>query len=394
MKALARLLSLYFVVSFYVGCSKVKFGVDDAGCQSVGQSCVVINGKKHFDNTINVGGGKVDILIVNDNSASMSFEQKALANRFAGFLAQLDAKSVDYRIAMTTTDIHESGDGNDPRSINGNGALQNGNLISFGGIPYLTPSVGDRLSRFNAAIVRNETLNCEQYIANAIQAGGISATGTASYEAGYKANCPSGDERGVYAANLVVKNNPSSFLRPEAHLAIIFLSDEDERSQLYGYSQYALSTNDQPTTLVNNIYATATGKTASVHAIVVKDNNCLAQQNDQTLGSPPVAETRGFVKGSIGNVYLSFTSQGWGKAVDICASSGDYTTQLGEIGSIILDKINSAKLACSNPENLTVNLNSSDASITWTRQNDEIRFSKQLPVGSTVRLVYDCAGTN
>lgn len=375
MKTVMRVLCLYILVGFYVGCSPVKFDLDTAACEKTGQSCTVgANGKLHFDNTLNVGGGKVDILIVDDNSASMSFEQKALASRFSGFLSQLDAKSVDYRIGITTTDVTASGMG--------------GKLVSFGsGVSYLTPSVSDRVTKFNNTIVRQETLQCENYIATAIQQNGMGYTNTAAYSQGYNANCPSGDERGVYAANLIVKNNPSSFIRSDAHLAIIFLSDEDERSQLYNTNEYALENYDQPKTLTDNI-GVANGKSASIHAIVVKDNACLALQNDQTLGNPAVAATRGFVKGSLGNVYLTFPNAGWGKAVDICFN--DYTSQLGDISTSILDKINRAPLACTSPSGLAVTLNTSDSSITWSQQAGEIVFSKQLPVGSTVRLVYDC----
>ena len=390
MKTFMRIICLYLVIGFYVGCSPVKFGLDTSACEKVGQACTTSqDGKLHFDNTQSVAGGKVDILIVDDNSASMSFEQKALASRFAGFIAQLDAKSVDYRIGITTTDVHEPGDGNNPSPANGNGAFQNGNLIPFAsGVPYLTPSVANRATLFNSTIVRPETAACENFIANTIASGGIAATNTTSYSQQYPLNCPSGDERGIYAANLTVVNNPNSFIRPEANLAIIFLSDEDERSQLYGLAQYALGSNDQPTTLINNIRATVSGKKATIHAIAVKDNACLAIQNNQILGTPPVPASQGFVKGSIGSQYLSFPQQGWGKAADICAS--DYTTQLGEINSAIQAQISRLPLACATPLNLAVTLTTSDNTITWTQQGTDIVFSKQLPIGSSVRLVYDC----
>lgn len=388
-----RLVGLYLVIALYVGCSQVKFDLDAAAeCQKLGQTCVTgQDGKFHFDNTLSVAGGKVDILIVDDNSASMSFEQKALANRFAGFINQLDSKSVDYRIAIVTTDIHEPGDGNDPSPANGNGALQNGALIPFAaGVSYLTPSVANRAALFNSTIVRPETQVCENFIAQTIASGGLAATNTSYYSQQYKLKCPSGDERGVYAANLVVKNNPNSFVRPEAHLAIIFLSDEDERSQLYGSSGYSLSTNDQPTTLIQNIQASVSGKSTSIHAIVVKagDNACLTQQNNQILGNPQVPATQGFVRGSFGTVYQTFTNQGWGKLADICAA--DYTTQLGEINTSIQAQISRVPMSCANPTNLTVTLTTSDNTITWTQQGRDIVFNKQLPVGSSVRLVYDC----
>lgn len=396
---LTRLACLSFAVGFYVGCSPVKFALDAGQCEKVGQSCVVQNGLYHFDNNVSVGGGKVDILIVDDNSASMSFEQKNLASRFSGFISQLESNSVDYRIGITTTDISSNvsnTSNNYPRAINGNGSFQDGNLIAFGsGVPYLTPSSAGsqsgRVSLFNNTIVRQETLQCEQFIANWVQNYGVSGINTNEYAQQYLANCPSGDERGIFAANLVVKKNPGSFIRSDAHLAIIFLSDEDERSGLYGSGQgYALSDDDQPNTLIQNISSTyGSGKSVSVHAIVVKDNSCLSVQNHQSLGNPAVAATNGIVSGSLGSAYLTFPNNGWGKAVDICFN--DYTSQLGQISSNIIDRINSASLACSNPQNLVVTISSSDSSITWTQQGSEIRFNKQLPAGTSVHLTYDCS---
>ena len=51
------------------------------------------------------------ILIVDDNSGSMHYEQKSMAQRMSTFLQQL--KGLDWRVAITTTDPKHSvyGDG-------------------------------------------------------------------------------------------------------------------------------------------------------------------------------------------------------------------------------------------------------------------------------------------
>lgn len=379
-----------FALGAYIGCSPVNFSVDTDPCEK-DNSCVVENGKFAYNQTLTVGGGKVDILIVNDNSASMSFEQKNLAARFSGFIQSLDNRNVDYRIAMTTTDIHIPGDGNEPRAINGNGALQNGKLIPFGSHAYLTKSVSNRVSLFNQTVVRPETAQCEQFIANWINANGISSTNTSpQYVSQYKTNCPSGDERGIYAANLAVRNNPSSFIRGDAHLAIIFLSDEDVRSGLYNYSSaYELDDLDQPADLIQNIYSKfGTNKGISVHAITVKTNSCLTQQANQALGNPAVAATKGFVTGTLGTAYQTFPQNGWGKSVDICFS--DYTSQLGDISTYILERINSVALKCANPTDLTVELVPAQSSITHQMEGSNLRFSQNLAVGTKVKVSYKC----
>lgn len=383
-----------FAVGAYVGCSPVRFSLDPSPCEEAG-TCIVENGKYSFNELKTVGGGKVDILIVNDNSASMSFEQRNLANRFQGFIQSLDSRSIDYRIAMTTTDIHVAGDNNEPRDINGQGARQNGNLVSFNGYAYLTPAVADRVNLFNQTVVRPETLQCEQFIANWVRANGLQSTETSSvYMAQYKQNCPSGDERGVYAANLTVQKNPSSFIRKDAHLAIIFLADEDVRSHLYDRTTgYQLEALDQPASLIQNIYTQfGTGKGISVHAITVKDNACLAQQNDQTLGSPAEPLTRGFIRGTFGSVYLTFPEKSWGRAVDICFN--DYTSQLGDITSHIFERISSVELKCSNPEDLQVELIPANAAITNWVDGNKVRFSQTLAVGTQVRTIYKCSSLN
>ena len=376
MFTLTRFAALSFLIGLYVGCSPVKFNLDDSKCKENG--CIVENGQYSFNYTATAGYGKVDILLVNDNSASMSFEQARLAPRFANFIGDLDSRKIDYRIAMTTTDV------------SGTGALKGGSLISFGGNQFLTPSISNRLSLFNAEIQRSETLACEKFIANWIRnnGGNVNSINQGSYSQAYAQNCPSGDERGIYAANLVVKNNPSSFIRSDAHLAIIMLSDEDERSGLYGDSSFPLEDLDQPATLVSNvknILGTDKFNSLSVHAIIVKDQACLAQQNNQTLDN--YAPTTGLVTGSIGNAYLSFINKGWGKVADICSS--DYTSQLGQIRAKITDNIKDIMLSCSAPTDLVVTVGGS--TVAYTLSGKTLKLSSALNPGTTVNLSYKCS---
>lgn len=392
MKTLAQLAAASLIAGFYVGCSPVKFSLDEDKCTGAAENCVVQNNLYTFDEVKTVDSGKVDILIVNDNSASMSFEQKALAARFQGFIQALETQKADYRIAMTTTDVSVGGDNNEARPINGNGTLQNGNLISFGGNAYLTKEVANRVTLFNSTVVRPETRQCEDFIANWVATNGIASTENSSvYANQYKANCPSGDERGTYAAALAVEKNPSSFIRENSHLAIIFLSDEDVRSQLYHYNGYTLATNDQPATLISKIRGKyGTGKGVSIHSITVKDNSCLAQQNSQTLGNPAVAATQGFVQGSYGTVYQTFANQSWGKSISIC--SLNYTNELGTISTDILQRSNGVTLACANPIDLVVSPAGSTTSLpSWTLSGNQVKFATNLPIGTEVRVQYKCS---
>ncbi|WP_413575616.1 hypothetical protein ACLVWU_14785 [Bdellovibrio sp. HCB290] len=379
MKTLTKLTALAFIAGFYVGCSPVKFGVSSAVCNA-DTDCVVQNNKKAYSYPVTAGAGKVDILIVNDNSASMSFEQKRLAPRFANFIQNLDASKVDYRIAITTTDI------------SGGTHSMGGQLITFGdGSKYITPSNANRLSLFNSAIQRTETKNCENWVANYLRNNGFNSINTQAYVNAYNANCPSGDERGIYSANLIVQKNPSSFIRSDAHLSIIFVSDEDERSGKYSDGSFPLAALDQPASLPKSVQSSLGSikySSLSIHAIVVKDSNCLAQQNAQVLGDNPNQDTKGLFPGSIGSAYLSFTnvSRPWGIAADIC--SADYTGQLGTIQTSIQAKIKDILLNCANPENLTVKVGGTN--VAHSVSGTVLTLSQTLSPGTTVNLSYQC----
>lgn len=378
-----KFLAVPALVSIYVGCSPVNFAKDEElnKCQNSGKNCLTQNGKDYFDEAISVAGGLVDILIVDDNSASMSFEQTQLAARMNGFIQNLEAQHADYRIAITTTDISNSN--NPARAINQNGALQDGRLIQFGnGAYYLTTSSGSTTQKdawFKAALQRPETTSCESFIR--------SNYGKSGYDAAYSTNCPSGDERGIYAANLVIKNNPNSFLRSNSHLAVIVLSDEDEHSQLYmypaAYPGYSLEPFDQPQTLLSNLRGTyGGGKILTVHSIITSSDSCKSIQDNQLIVNGAAT-----VSGSIGQIYKQASQMTQGIIGDICAS--DYTNQLGQIGTNILDRINSVTLACANPQDLSVTI-VGQAGVTYSVAGTLIKFSSQLSPGTTVKVKYTC----
>ncbi len=390
-------LGLIAFVGTYTACSGVRFS-KQVDVKQFGNACQQQSDSKVFcEGTEFVSGGKVDVLIVNDNSASMSFEQARLADRFNKFINLLDGKSMDYRIAVTTTDISSST--NLPRAINQNGALQDGNLIAFPfGGKYVTQKDGDlnqRTAWFNTVIKRKETLDCEAFIVDWVNSG--KSLESTEYTSQYVDKCPPTDERGIYAANTVLQKNPDSFIRPEADLAIVFLADEDVRSQLYHYNYpgYELSEMDKAATLVSNIKTLFPGKAFGVHAIIVKDASCLSQQN---------AQTQGIVNGSYGWEYhnavqqaktamnaMGFPADVTSKMVsgDICA--GDYTAQLNQIFDNINGQVkDSITLGCENPTELVVTLSTSDASITHSVVGTTLKFNKKLPVGTSVSYRYSC----
>ncbi|OYZ16360.1 MAG: hypothetical protein B7Y39_15635 [Bdellovibrio sp. 28-41-41] len=393
-----RPLILFAFMSYFLGaCSGVKFS-QNLECEKNG-TCVVQNGKAVYPaQDYTVDGGKVDVLMVDDNSASMSFEQNRMSARFNQFIQNLENKGVNYRIAFTTTDISSSQ--NAARAINGNGALQDGKLIALSsGKKFLSKEDGDLAAKttiFKTAIERKETLSCETFINNWMSSG--KTTSDASYSTEYYNNCPSGDERGIYAANLVTKNNPDGFLRDDADFHIIFLSDEDERSQLYLYGgQYSLEDMDKGKTLASTIRTTFPSKTFGIHPIITADAYCLPIQNQQMSGI--VSGTYGTEYNNARKEALSIVnaerSQKGLAAVkmvlgDICLN--DYAGQLTEIfDNVVGPIVDSYAIKCSNPEGLNITVSTSDSSISHELVGNVIKFNKKLPVGTRVSVSsYSC----
>src|SRR6185436_7099311 len=88
-----------------LGCSKVNFEKPlTKDCLGFGaDKCVVVEQTYKFSYDVSIPERQVDILFVDDNSASMAVEQQKMGTRFPTFLQSL--AGLKYRIAITTTDI-------------------------------------------------------------------------------------------------------------------------------------------------------------------------------------------------------------------------------------------------------------------------------------------------
>lgn len=137
------------------------------------------------------GTSKVDVLFVVDNSGSMVDNQANLAANFDRFIEYADfhGLQVDFQIGVTTTDVSEEGEA--------------GRLVG-------SPTTLDR-----------NTSNLSARFAERVQVGALG----------------SGDEQGLAACFLALSPplivDPaynSGFLRPDAALAVIIVSDEDDGS--------------------------------------------------------------------------------------------------------------------------------------------------------------------
>jgi hypothetical protein len=143
---------------------------------------------------------EVDILLVVDDSCSMIEEQEAVGRGFEAFVEFFELADVDYHIAVTTTDMRDP-DIVVPEEPDDPGGEQ-GRLV--GSPPYITP----------------DTPNAAESFADAVNVGAWQYAGI---------------ERGLDAAwaalgGPLADSVNSGFLREDALLSILFVSDEEDSS--------------------------------------------------------------------------------------------------------------------------------------------------------------------
>jgi hypothetical protein len=375
------------VVTSLTGCSKVGFqSIPKLSCDKVtrDQNTACFAGASSITVTFSFGVGDVDILFIDDNSGSMFAEQKKMANAFPNFLSQIS--NLFYHIGIITTDVSASPGNTVSKAANGNTAFQDGKLLEFtdeqknkSGLFVIDRNTPNVAGLFRGSIQRDESIACDAH--------GFSA-----------AYCPSDDERGIYAANLAIKRGDKRFFRSGAHLAVVVLSDEDERSQGGTVAgSKPLELNDLPDTLVKNLAALYPTKSMSVHSIITNDQPCRSQQ---TQSSPNgIWPTLGF----IGEQYklLSAPSAGLmalgniitGEVGSICAA--DYGAQLTSIGANIQTNTFGApkQLACL-PDPTTIHVVTSptgfENQIAYSIDAQNKVVFSNLPIGVQVSFSYDC----
>lgn len=158
--------------------------------------------------------GKVDVLFVVDNSGSMMEEQQSLGQNFAAFLTAAQGQGVDYHVGVTTSGIEPS---------------PGGWSICPGGVDG--GEAGRLFPADNSAprIITPQTPNAAAVFANNTKVG-VCHWNEQGLEAAYRAlSAPlinSLDDPRTPQAN----DGNGSFLRADARLAIIVVTDEEDFS--------------------------------------------------------------------------------------------------------------------------------------------------------------------
>lgn len=323
----------------------------------------------------NLRVGKIDILFVIDNSKSMYKEQQKIADRFPTFINTI--WPMDFQIGIMTTDITKDPvrSGQFLTLSNGKKILSNNEGLSINEVNQI----------FSSSVTRDETLSCDNF----------------------RDACPSGDVRGIYAANLAITKNPS-FFRPDAHTAIVVLSDADERVFGGFRTGFELDPNwDTPESLVNKIINLDRSKTVSVHSIIInpghptlpdhlkttfelsKDIECLNQQDNEGDGVRGFYGTQYYALSNPSEELKSSGNLLKGTVGSICAS--DYGRELSNISSNVKNNVKTIGLRC-NPIRLDVyETGNPDNKIPYTLEKaNQVKLDGFVPVGLKVTVEAEC----
>lgn len=372
MKSYLRVILSLTLVVLFSACGPVKFsssskqdtsGTDDNG-----------NGGQGTDNNGGTGGNnggtstknvetsytvtsnqsKVDIVLVVDNSSSMTADNLKLADRLTTFVSQLESSAIDWQMCLTVT-----------------------TYVPSGGTNYWGMSVN--WSDYSATpkwVLKKGTANLPTIFRNTL----LNSIATGSTN--------TNDERGIKAAYWHVSYQPyNNCYRAGAAVAYIFISDEDERSiggnESYKYytDEYKmLEQDDLPSSLVDKVKATL-GNDVRLRAnsIIVKPNDSTCLQTQDNQGT----------KAHYGVKYEELSKMTGGGVGSIC--DNDYGTNLSYFNDVINDSLASMPLEC-NPIDNNVSVTITPAmTVTTSVQGQSLLFNPSVPAGSTILAKYKCA---
>jgi len=160
------------------------------------------------DSFVQQATSKVDILWVVDSSGSMQEEQSYLGQNFASFISQVAKSNADFQIGVTTTDVC---DDQDPSRISLN--LRRCPTPSGAATSHLRGSLVGQISQ---KVLSRTTSNLESKFTTYSNVG-ING---------------SGYEHGLTAAKMAIEKSLAgqneNFVRKDAFLAVIVVSDEED----------------------------------------------------------------------------------------------------------------------------------------------------------------------
>lgn len=163
---------------------------------------------------------KIDLLWVVDNSGSMADKQAKLAASFQRFIDLFARGAIDYRVAVTTTDVFADAPGSSG---------------TFYGAPaIIQPTDDDPLAEFqtNIKVGTSGSGNEEGLAAAKMALDLVSQQNQPILQARQAciAACGAQSSNSKSCVTSCQQNNEPSFLRPEAYLYVVFVSDDEDHS--------------------------------------------------------------------------------------------------------------------------------------------------------------------
>lgn len=214
---------------------------------------------------------KIDVLWVVDNSGSMASSQTNLANNFQSFINKFQAQGYDFHMAVTTSDAWEKQFNNNSlksKIRDGNGSTHSGVFV----MDQNTPNLANVFS-INAKVGTNG--NGDERVFESFKQTLLDVTGV-----------------------------NATFRRPEAYLAIIIVSDEEDFSAASAsYTQSYASAYPVQSYVDFLTDYTDGGANFSVNTISVDTESCRSSLGgtDQKVSTrlPALADLTGGVKASL-----------------------------------------------------------------------------------------------
>lgn len=281
-------------------------------------------GSDQTDTFVQKAAARIDILWVVDNSPSMLQEQNDLAANFDSFIQFIDESDVDYQIGVISTDLDLAGH---------QGQLQGNPTI----------------------ITRDTQPDPASAFSQNIRVG----TGGAGNERGLEAAYHALSEPLISGAN-------AGFLRSDAALAIIFVSDEDDHS--FGQIGFYQRTFEQLKRVGN--------------------------ENRVMAGAVVGPQPDGCATAAAGTRYHMLVQAVGGSIGSICEA--DFSDTLSQLGLTVAGLDRRFQLSDENPEQESIEVRVAGQPIEqdwqngWTFENGNIFFNGSYvpPPGSTIEVSY------
>ncbi len=320
--------ALFLAALLTAGCNQQQFGLASES-QEFGQKV-----------TYNT---QVDVLWVIDTSSSMDTHQNLLAQQMGLFVDSMNRTGLDYHMAVTTMDMSSSG--------------AKGKFVASPGTPL---------------ILTSQTPNLTQILSQRIQLGGNGSPVERGLEAMKSAlSSPLASASGYNAG----------FLRKDALLVVVFLSNEDDQSASLDYGAF-LDSVRPPLALTGE-----RSWLAQFMGVTDADSSCKTSSWSQAGYS------------EVGTKYIQLATESGGVSEAIC--DADMKRALTNVKARVLEVMTEYRLdRLPNLTTLQVFVNGAlvpqDATNGWTyySSNNSIRFhGTAVPAAdSMIRISYDPTG--